>query len=466
MEILSEIKRIKQLMSLNETYFLNESSLPSLAVSTALKSSWKAINLLGNAAQIERTLLSSISDIEKNALKLFYKTSFGVDDAAVNALDMTKILDDIVQLPAGNWTDDIIKSIVKVYDKIPEVSSDLTTTLSKSQDIIDNFKILQKLMDEGSTTYDNILSELSDEIGSNNAKNLLNKVKLKPGVVNTATKITLELSQVIKNVIDSQAVPLEILNLTKNRPGFINECISIALKSGEQIDFDKFVEILNDAYAKLPENTAINKNKFIELAKSIFLKEKEKPLSWGNLSIMKPAAIYLPIVGLIAAYTSDENEQLYFDKCFSEKGYSDEEYDLGNDNKLPSDRQTQFDSDVADCNNTAWSEEIVEDSLDFLQLSLPGLGSLIVYAIKGYKPTQKKPKKRGVSSNEKVLTIDELKTLLLTYLKKTFPNDNYGTADLKYMTSAGDNIVDYEDSDKIHTKYLYTPSTKTWTKTN
>jgi hypothetical protein len=41
MEILSEIKRIKQLMSLNETYFLNESSLPSLAVSTALKSSWK-----------------------------------------------------------------------------------------------------------------------------------------------------------------------------------------------------------------------------------------------------------------------------------------------------------------------------------------------------------------------------------------------------------------------------------------
>jgi hypothetical protein len=116
---------------------------------------------------------------------------------------------------------------------------------------------------------------------------------------------------------------------------------------------------------------------------------------------MKPAAIYLPIVGLIAAYTSDENEQLYFDKCFSEKGYSDEEYDLGNDNKLPSDRQTKFDSDVADCNNTAWSEEIVEDSLDILQLSLPGLGSLIVYAIKGYKPTQKKPKKRGVESNEK-----------------------------------------------------------------
>ena len=55
MEILSEIKRIKQLMSLNERYFLNESSLPSLAVSTALKSSWKALSKLGDASVIERT---------------------------------------------------------------------------------------------------------------------------------------------------------------------------------------------------------------------------------------------------------------------------------------------------------------------------------------------------------------------------------------------------------------------------
>ena len=413
MEILAEIKRIKELMSINESVILSESSLPKTIVSATIKSAWRAASTLGDSNVIERTLISTIDDATKDALKFAYKTSFGVtDDAVVNSLKLTDLINNLINLPAGQWSDDVIKSLLQVYNGIPRVSEALTTGLSKSTDIVDNFKELQKLMDDGLTTYDNILSELSDEIGANNAKKLLSKVKLTPGIVDSATKITLELSQIIKNVIESPSVPKEIQSLMKSKSGFINECISLALKSTDTIDFNKFVEILNKAYSEIPSSNKIDKNQFVELVKKAFLKEKDKPVEFGNIAKTRIYTLmYLPIVGLIAAYTLDEKEQLYFDKCFSEKGYSDEDVTLGNQNKLPSDKQVQYDVDVSDCNDTAYSEEIVGDTLDFLQLALPGAGSGIVYLLKGYKPEQRKPKQRGVEKD------DELKPFI-EFIKK------------------------------------------------
>lgn len=437
MEILSEIKRIKNLMSINERFFLVETSLPSLAVSTALKNGWRTINTLGNSSVIERTILSSIDDATKASLRSAYKTITNVtDDTIVNSMKMTDIIDEIINTPSGQWTDDIISSLIKVYDGIPEMSTKLAQTLSKSQDIATSFKELQKLINDGSTTYDNILDELTTEIGANNARNLLNQVKLVPQIVKTATKVTLEMSQIFKNVLESPYVSAEIKELMKGKSGFINECLSAALNSNESITFEKFVSILNEAYTKLPDTNKINKNTWVDILKGAFLKEKEKPVSFGNLAKSKIYLFYyLPVVGMIAAYTYNETEQLYFDNCFNKKGFSDEEKTKGNEGKLDSERQLEYDTAINDCNSDAAITERGQDALDFLELSLPLVGSVIrMYVQDGFSSKQMKPTKRGSTNSVSTKTYENTETSFKQWMADHKPAPLTGTPTIEKNT--------------------------------
>jgi hypothetical protein len=70
--------------------------------------------------------------------------------------------------------------------------------------------------------------------------------------------------------------------------------------------------------------------------------------------------------------------------------------------------------------------------------------------------------KNKVTPTTTIKTIDELKPLLLKYLQTTYPQDGYGTADLDYMNSGGDNIVSYEDANGSITKYEYNLTDKTF----
>jgi hypothetical protein len=70
--------------------------------------------------------------------------------------------------------------------------------------------------------------------------------------------------------------------------------------------------------------------------------------------------------------------------------------------------------------------------------------------------------KNKVTPTTTIKTIDELKPLLLKYLQTTYPQDNYGDADLPYMTSGGENIVSFENTSGIKIKYLYDPTNNTF----
>jgi len=102
------------------------------------------------------------------------------------------------------------------------------------------------------------------------------------------------------------------------------------------------------------------------------------------------------------------------------------------------------------------------------------VGSFVAGAvgIEGTKMTYEEKLKKGndlfnktknkVTPTTTIKTIDELKPLLLKYLQTTYPQDGYGTADLDYMTSGGDNIVSYEDANGSITKYEYNLTDKTF----
>lgn len=68
------------------------------------------------------------------------------------------------------------------------------------------------------------------------------------------------------------------------------------------------------------------------------------------------------------------------------------------------------------------------------------------------------------SKSSTIIKLEDLKPKLVSYLNKLENTTAYGTNDYNYITSAGDNIVSFENTSGDVIKYKYDPNTDTFTK--
>jgi hypothetical protein len=454
MKILSEVSRIKKLMSINEA----TNPIYGVILEPFVKKAWTAFkNKYENSAvKIGQYIDNNLDQIQELNIRDLAKSK------NIPNVDNMDTMDVINGLTNTNLINKEVGILIKELSSMDEFSNNIVKVFTQDTNFKKVFQEAIELEGEGSLSPQAIKNLMTDFLGETNSTKIYNelRVQFKPSKL-LDSSITDEFilpASAIDELISSVSDPSlkksinSVLNSTELTK--ILKTAEEITRQGTKIDSSWFKNEFTKIIQSNPSFwTQVRKAELGKILQKLYTDSKTGKFSFGQLSksLVGGGALYVLTSIIAGVWTSSDLIDSWMGECMKSKGYTEENID-----DIKTNDPNKYTIDSANCEQEVNEKETAYDFKSILSwYNLTGLLDKGVREVKF--STLKSP-----TTTKTVKSIDELKPLLLKYLQTTYPQDGYGTADLDYMTSGGDNIVSYEDANGSITKYEYNLTDKTF----